>query len=362
MKILRYALVILSGLLVTNTVQANARAYLTDYNSGDVAVVDTASNTLIANGLNVGPQAWSLAIGSNDRAYFYSSSGISVVDTQALSVLQTIALAQCTNDSVLALDASETLLYVGCNPAAEVLAIDLQSGSIVDTLAIPSAWFVDMLVDASGTRLVVAEYGTNQIHLVDLLPTMALGSSVAANVNGTNGIDLEAAGNRVYVPTWAPNELSIIDPLAASIDGTISAAGWHVSVDPGAAQRAYLLAPSGDVAVIDTASESLLSSFTTGTGNYFSSAVHPSDGRLYLLNQTASQVEVYDPTSETLLDTIALPGFVEPRLVGRWLAPGPSTSAPPAIGVPVFSGPPWSLMLLALLALLLASPALRAGR
>lgn len=360
MNAMRFTVVVLFGLLAVSSALANARGYVTDYNTGNVAVIDTATNALVPNGLNVGPQAWSVAIGPNDRAYFYSSNGVSVVDTQALTVLQTIPLSQCTNDSVLALNANQTLLYVGCNPAELVLAIDLQSQQVVDSLAIPSAWFVDMVLDSSGTQLVVAEYGMNQVHLLDVAPTLSLDSSLPANVNGTNGIDLEGVANRVYLPTWAPNALTLVDPLAASIAGSINATGWHVSVDPGVAQRAYQLAPNGEVTVIDTASETVLATFSTGSGNYFSSAVHPTDGRLYLLNQTASQVEVYDPATQTLLDTISLPGFVEPRLVGRWMAAGPVVTTPPAIGVPLFSGAPWVLLLFAALALLLARSALRA--
>ncbi|MGY6587016.1 MAG: YncE family protein [Wenzhouxiangella sp.] len=359
MNAIRFAVVALGGLIAASSALASARGYVTDYNTGNIAVIDTASNTLVPNSLNVGTGAWSVAIGSNDRAYFYSSDGVSVVDTQALIVLQTIPLSQCTNDSVLALDASETLLYVGCNPAEMVLAVDLQSGQVVDSLSIPSAWFVDLLTDASGTQLVVAEYGMNQVHLLGVSPSLSLSASLPANVNGTNGIDLEGVNNRVYIPTWAPNELTVVDPVASSIGTTIAAAGWHVSVDPGAAQRAYQLAPNGDVTAIDTASETVLATFSTGSGNYFSSAVHPTDGRLYLLNQTASQIEVYDPASQSLLDTISLPGFVEPRLVGRWMAAGPVAAAPPAIGVPVFSGAPWGLILFSLLALLLAWPYVR---
>ena len=106
-----------------------------------------------------------------------------------------------------------------------------------------------------------------------------------------------------------------------------------------------------------TYTDSVLSTFSAGSGtdNYFSSAVHPTDGRLYVLNQTAVQVEVYDPATETLLSTVSLSGFVEPRMVGRWLAAGPSAALPPvAISVPIFSASPLPLVLLALLTLLIA--------
>ncbi len=342
------------SMVISTSCLANARAYLTDYNSGNVAVIDTATDTLIANSINVGTQAWSVAIGANDRAYFFSSDGVSVVDTQALAVISTIALPDCTNDSVLALDPAAEFLYVGCNPQAEVLRIDLQSEAVVDSLLIAGAWFIDIIMDAGGDRVLVADNSLGDIHILDPDP-LSLDDSVTADVISTNGIDLDTTQNRLYVPTWSPNELSVIDPVNASIDATVSAAGWHVSVDPGSAQRAYMLDPSGNVAVIDTASDTVLSTFSTGTGNYFTAAVHPTDGRLYLLNQSAAQVEVYDPQAETLQATVSLPSFVEPRMVGRWLAAGPGESVQPeAIGVPLLSSSPWWPALLALLLALAA--------
>lgn len=337
---------VLTGMTVSGLSEAAPRAFLTDYSTGNIAVIDTATDTLIANSLNVGPQAWSVAIGDNDRAYFFSSAGITVVDTVALVATNAIPLPACSNDSPLTIDPASVNVYIGCNPAGEILQFDLATETVVASQAIANAWFVDLITDASGDRLMAADLAFGDIHFLDIGP-LAVDTSLSADVVSTNGLDLDLSQNQLYVPTFSPNELTVIDPVSATVTASIPAPGWHVAVDPVPGGPAYLLDPNGQVSVIDMASNSVASSFNAGSGNYFSSAVHPLDGRLYLLNQTDSEVQVFDPLSSTLLATISLSPFVEPRLVGRWMGPPVIGDEPPAaVGVTSMNHPMWVLLMM----------------
>ncbi len=352
-------------LFFSSSAMANVLASITDYDTGQVAVIDTSTNSLVTNSLGVGQFPWSVAVGGNDRAYFYSADSITEVDAAALQAIPpTLGLPNCTSDSVPALNPDATFLYVGCNPNGLLKAIDLQAPSmaVTDTLTMPGAVFRDIIVDGSGARLLVADSGSDEVNVLDITSSsMTVDASLPAGaLSGTNGIDLDASNNLLYVPSGSPpNQLVVIDPIASSVVATLAASGWHVAVDPEPSSSAYQLAFNGEVTEIDTSNQMVSGPVSTGAGFYFSSAVHPTDGRVYLLNTQFSQVEVYDPASWLLFDTIGLPGFIEPRLVGRWMAQGLAATPSPAIGVPLFGQAPWALLVFALFAFLLAWPVLR---
>ena len=88
-------------------------AYVTNTHSGNVSVIDTATNT-VANTITVGSYPWSVAFNpSGTLAYVtnYGSGTVSVIDTATNTVANTITLGYSYPNSV-AFNPSGTLAYV----------------------------------------------------------------------------------------------------------------------------------------------------------------------------------------------------------------------------------------------------------
>jgi hypothetical protein len=122
--------------------------------------------------------------------------------------------------------------------------------------------------------------------------------------------------------------------LATSLVTPIAAQGRNVSADPNGT-RVYLSKDStGNVTAINTVTNAILGTFNAGPGTY-SSGVHPTNGRIYVLNQALNNIQVFDPNAPLFSPIITIPitvppSFIEPRVNGRWMGPAPYPPPTPA--------------------------------
>src|SRR3990172_2459907 len=110
---LRYLAAVLFILLGTPAVQAAPFAYITNSNSNNVSVIDTATNTVVAtvvagsgpNGVAVNP--------AGTRTYVTNGSvnNVSVIDTATNTVVATVAVGSQPNG--VAVNPAGTRAYVG---------------------------------------------------------------------------------------------------------------------------------------------------------------------------------------------------------------------------------------------------------
>ena len=96
------------------TEMSGALAFITNYVSSDVSVIDTSTNG-IAGTVTVGAGPVGVAVSPDGSTAFVSNSGgnnLSVIDTSTLSVTSTITLGANTDPSGIAISPSGTTLYL----------------------------------------------------------------------------------------------------------------------------------------------------------------------------------------------------------------------------------------------------------
>ena len=152
------------------------------------------------------------------------------------------------------------------------------------------------------------------------LATVVLATMASAEVAGLG---------EVYVANSGSNTVSVLDPAAGSVRGTISvgAAPTGVVFTPDGT-RAYISnAESDNVSVVDTATGSTLATVAVGDGPAGVAAT--SDGKhVYVTNSQSGTLSVIDTTSNTVAATITVGGqprsvAVTPDGTGAVVVPGP---------------------------------------
>ncbi|MBZ5604691.1 MAG: YncE family protein, partial [Acidobacteriia bacterium] len=234
-------------------------------------------------------------------------------------VFSGVALAQSATGipleefpSVLGLNPAGTRLYaIGYNKGG-ISVIDTDAKSVIATipsgLVLPVSQGGDLVVSPDGTRIFVADQARNQITVIDAATNkvtagLAANSSPASVVLTPNGRKLYAANNDFF--TTGRFSLTVVDTAALSIK-TIP-----LTIQPTGIARTMLVNPSGTrvyvpgfgsgVSVIDTATDTVIA---TIQANAWRIALSPDGSRLYLYNQTPSTVIVVNTSTNSVVATI----------------------------------------------------------
>lgn len=228
--------------------------YVADEGSGDgpgtVSVIDTRTNTL-AQTIPVGVRPSDVAVSSDgQRAYVtnFASGGISIIDTQKNSVIGAIPIL---GDSLthLAVSPNGQQLYVLENFFTHgVAVVDAASGVV--SANIPSSGPTALAVSPDGRHVYVANGADGTLSVIETAT-----NTIAATIPvGKTPVTVTVSRDgRVYVANFDSGTVSVLDPATNAIIKTI------VTSNPGAVaispdgQRLYVTHfGSSAVAAIDT--------------------------------------------------------------------------------------------------------------
>ena len=213
------------------TAPDGTRAYVTnagvpfDSANGTVAVIDTATNTVVAT-IPVGILPEAVAITPDGtRAYVANtaSSTVSVVDTSTNTVV--VAIAGLLDPLGVAITPDGTRAYVANAANFSVSVIDTATNTVVATIPDVSGFGVAITPD--GTRAYVAN-GT--VTVIDTA-TNTVGVTIPVGGFPTVGVAITPDGTRAYV-TNAGNGVSVIDAATNTVVTTIpiTAAGPPIAI------------------------------------------------------------------------------------------------------------------------------------
>ena len=259
------------GLAVTPD---GSRVYVTDNTSGSVSVLDTATDT-VTKTITVGAGAEGVAITPNGaQAYVanFTDNTVSVIDTATNAVTKTIAVGAGPADVAVTPDGAK--VYVTNDTADTVSVIDTSTGSVSATVAAnddPAG----LAISPNGTAY-VANFTKDRVFII-----------------GTdNLITLPATGTHA-------------DSLALSPDGSL----LYVGESQGRA-----------VAVIDTATRAVLTTFTFGFSP-LALIISPDGAYLYANGASGPSVVVISTSTGAIVKTI--PGGNTPVITSIGLAISP---------------------------------------
>jgi YVTN family beta-propeller protein len=321
----------LSAVLVFGAGAAGAQtlAYVANFNSQDVSVIDTASNTVIATiPLGAGPTGLA---GTPDGAFVYVANGpdVTVIDTATNAVVATVGLLGTSSD-VLAVDVAITpdgaFAYVPtnrCSPfacAPEVNVIDTATNSVVATFPVGAAGLRlhEIAITPNGAFAYVAG-GSGGTFVIDTAT-----NTVTTTIPGfAEGVAIAPNGAFAYVTTgFLFNQVSVIDTATNTVTATIPVpSAYRVEITPNSA-FAYVTQDSAAsaVTVIDTATNTPVA--TIGTGTAADPAITPDGAFVYVPQPLANVVSVIDTATNTVVATI--PVGISPQDVAIVGPPAPS--------------------------------------
>jgi YVTN family beta-propeller protein len=302
-----------SALIITHNVSGGYRAYVGNTSGSSVAVIDTATNTVVGSvPTDAGPYAVA-ADQAGNRAYVANTYAdtITVIDTINLTSVATVHVGG--NPRGVAVNAAGTRVFVAVTSNSTVAVVDTSDNSVITTIPIPSGPH-SLVVSPDGARVYVAN-NVNYNSNLTVIDTAT--NSVAGNIpvgSGPVDVALNNDGSRLYVTNNQDFTVSVIDTQAGAIGAVIATlqAGHGVSgvaVNP-ISGKVYVTRAGyngEDVLVFDPVTYALTKIIPVGAGPN-GLGVTPDGSQLYVGTGSFGYLTVIDCMTETVSTTIPIGG------------------------------------------------------
>ncbi len=347
------------GVRPFDSVLVGTDLYIISNGSGVVKVLDTTTDT-ITDTITVGTNPFGyILVGTDLYISNQGSDNVSVIDTTTNTVVDTIAV----EDGPTYFTASGSYLYLSHGSNDTVVLIDTFDNTVIDigpplletgeingdTLvltydedlsgsSVPS--ITDFVVDVSGVPVDIESVDIENDTLTLTLESFVLysdtvavsyvvpGSNMIEDLFGNDGLaftdepvtnntpncGLITVGNGPYTSTIVGSNLyinnlndgtiSVLNPSTSLVTDTILGDSATSSVLVGS--TLYVLhSASGEVIVMDTTTNSFITTLSTGSAPFYATLV---GADLYVNNFNSGQVSVVDTDTNTISDTIVTPG------------------------------------------------------
>src|SRR6218665_1103065 len=242
-------------------------AYVTNYNSGSVSVIDTVTGT-VTKTITVGSYPVGGAVtpdGSTVYVTNRASGSVSRIDTATGTVTKTITVGGQPGGVVVTPDGST--VYVTNRASGSVSVIDTATGTVTKTITVGTNP-VGVAVAPDGSTVYVTTQGSDSVSVID----RATGTVTKTITVGTNPVGVAVApdGSTVYVPNQGSDSVSVIDTATGTVTKTITV-GTNpvgVAVAPDGSTVYVVNLTSGSVSVIDRATGTVTKTITVGTDSF----------------------------------------------------------------------------------------------
>ncbi|HEY6347720.1 MAG TPA: YncE family protein [Bryobacteraceae bacterium] len=215
---------------------AQGRAYVANFGSDNVSVIDTSNNTVIAT-VMVGTQPQGIAVTPDGASVYVANCGgdVWVIDTASNKVATKFLAGACPTGVAITPDG--TRAYVTLDNANSVAVIDTSSNTVITKIPVGIAPG-GIAITPDGTRVYVANVGTgsSSVSVIDT-SSNTVGATVALGNVGSVGVAITPDGKRAYV-TNALGSVSVIDTSTNTVVDTVTVANVGdspvgVAVTPG---------------------------------------------------------------------------------------------------------------------------------
>lgn len=295
-------IVTLAGIGIVSGQERATRAYVSNFSSNNISVIDTATNAVLAT-VPVGENPGGVAV-SPDGGRIYvpntNSNNVSVIDSITNTVTATIAVG--TVPSGVTFNPAGSRAYVANSGTDNVSVIDTASNAVIASIPVRD-WPANLVVNAAGNRLYVANYLSNTVTVISTET-----NSVVATVNGLGtrprGIAINPFGTRLYVPNGESKSVSVIDTESNSVVATVPVGTSPAAVAINATgDRVYVANYSSNtVSVIDTSTNLVVAVVPVGRGPH-GVATSPDGSRVFVANRDSGNISVISAVTNTVIST-----------------------------------------------------------
>ena len=322
-------------LAAVSVAQAQPFAYIAENSSGNVSVINTPTNAVVAT-VVLGAPLQGIAVnpaGTRVYATTFSGDRIFVIDTAIVALIAAIGQSAGTNPAGIAFNAAGTRGYVANVGNNTVLVFDTASNGVVANVAV-GAVPVRVAVAPVGARAYVTNAAGNSVSVIDTTNNTVV-ATVPVGLN-PRGVAVNPAGTRVYVTNANAGNVSVIDTSTNLVVATVTV-GTNpdsVAINP-AGTRAYVTNESSNsVSVIDTMLNTVIATVAVGSAPE-GVALNAAGTLAYVANFGAATVSVIDTASNTVVATTAVganPRGVAVNPTNNPMIPGAPTAATAVAG------------------------------
>jgi gliding motility-associated-like protein len=282
-------------------------AYVASEVSNNVSVINTTTNTVVATIPVVGVDPRCIAV-SPDGARVYVGSyypgNISVIDAATNTRVATIGNIPNCESLVVSMDGDILYAtYYNRDGAGGVAAISTATNEVISDYA-AGDYPNGVAISPDGSRLYVSSLQPGVITVNNTLTkaviaTIQVGSDPFA-------ISISPDGSRLYVAN--SNKVSVINTSTNKVVSTITSglnSRYSILVNP-TGDLVYLTNGGGTVAVISTALNKVVRTIYVDRGDPSGLSLSPDGSKLYVVNFTPGTVSVIDVATSTIVATVSV--------------------------------------------------------
>ncbi len=264
----------------------NYCVYVTDNALDPSAAASITGNFSIPFGIAFSP--------SGTYAYVnnYFSNDVAIIDTATNTVTGSIT-SGITNPFSVAFSPSGTYAYIG-TATSDVLIVNTATNAVISSISAGLDSPRGIAFSPSGTYAYIANTGANNVVIVNTAANSVSGA-ITSGFYFNVGVAINPSGTEAYVPNGYANNVVIINTATNTITGSLTSG---FSFPPGAAfspsgTYAYVLNDNtNNMLIINTATNTIADSITSGLNNPKQVAFSPSGTYAYVTNYDADNVLV----------------------------------------------------------------------
>ena len=298
-------------------------AYVANYSSGQVSVIDLSTEMEVTTVATTGHPYW-VAISSNGAtvaASLHHSEGVALIDGTTNTLLGVVAGVGSEPEAV-AVNSTGSTVYVADESGEDLYVVDVASEAVTDgpiDLSATCSEPENMVISPDDAFLYITCAGFSNSNVIRVATAGFAITTVASGLNDPHGIALNAAGTHLYY-TDGTNVFEWITESQSVTGTTFTGCNMYFGAVSPDGTRVFCQEESGDLIIYDIFSDGFpLASINTGGDAV---AVGPDGTRAYV--PVGGVVEVIDAAA--LAD---LPGDITMSGTGgRGIAIGPPPPTP----------------------------------
>jgi YVTN family beta-propeller protein len=310
-------------LLLVSIAGAAPFAYITNTDSYNVSVIDTATNTVTSSvPLGLGP--WGVAVSLDGKKAYTSNpynNNVSVINTITNNVTANVSVGQLPVGVAVTPDGSK--VYVTNQNSNNVSVIDTATNTVTSTVDVGNSP-IGVAVTLDGTKAYVANGGDANVSVIDI-GTNTVTATVPVGKT-PNGIAITPDGTKVYVTDqydWTVSVINTTNNTVTTVNLGQNTYPNGVVVTPDGTKVYVVNQGDSDtkpetVSVIDTATNNVTANVSVGPTPE-GVAVTPDGSKVYVANNANATVSVIDTGTNTVIATVNVGG--SPVAFGQFIGP-----------------------------------------
>jgi len=278
-------------------------AYVTNFSTGSVSVIDTTTTTTVGSPIAVGVHPGGVAVTPDGSRAFVAIRGndsVSVIDTAANTIVGDPILVGSHPWGVAVTPLGEHVYITNIRDNTVSVINVATNSTVADPIAVGSGPYAIAIV-ADGDRAYVTNKWDQTVTVIDTATNMVIEPPISVG-GQPEGIAITPDGGRAYVANSADGTVSVIDCATNSVVGdpiTVGSAPNGVAITPDGA-RVYVTNSGNDsVSVIDSATGTVIGDPIVVGSTPWNVTITPDGGHGFVTNFFGHSVSVFDTATNT---------------------------------------------------------------